>query len=104
MSDTTPTGLPKPRWGASCNGCGLCCALEPCQLAVEFLNAPEGRCRALEIEDGRAWCGLVRRPAHYLFGETVPASETGPLSVAFATALALGAGCDTEDGEISIVG
>lgn len=69
-----------------------------------MLNAPEGRCRALEIEDGRAWCGLVRRPAFYLFGEEVPASETGALSVAMAAALGLGAGCDADDDEIAIVG
>ncbi|WP_273456353.1 hypothetical protein [Nevskia ramosa] len=104
MSETSPTGLPKPRMGGAFNGCGLCCAMEPCQLAVQFLSAPQGRCRALEIEGGRAWCGLVRRPAFYMFGAHVPTSETGGLSVALAAALGLGMGCDADDDEISIVG
>lgn len=89
--------LAKPPKGATCNGCGMCCTVEPCQLAQDALNCHEGPCKALEVEDGHTVCGLVKRPAWYMFGEDVPASETGWLSVMFANALGLGVGCDSDD-------
>lgn len=54
----------KPREGAACNGCGVCCAASPCVLAFEFVpGAEEGRpCPALTWAQGRAWCGLVVEP------------------------------------------
>jgi hypothetical protein len=35
----------KPREGAECNGCGRCCAAEPCSIAREFLNEVQRRRR-----------------------------------------------------------
>ena len=87
----------KPRYGQPCNGCGLCCAMEPCQLARELLDCHAGPCTALEHDAERTFCGLVRRPAHYLFNETVPAADTAPVSVLFAGMLGLGHGCDADD-------
>ena len=61
----------QPPTGDPCNGCGACCIAERCLIAVELLGpAPEGfsPCPALEWEDGRHWCGFVRRPSHYHSG------------------------------------
>ena len=82
----------KPQEGAPCNGCGLCCAAEPCGLAVELLGATAGPCPAMEFVDGRFWCGLVRNPSTYLdtlaFGDHM-------LGAIFAQALGVGRGCDS---------
>lgn len=88
---------PKPAKGAACNGCGYCCVQQPCKLAVELLGATSGPCIALEYADDRTYCGLVKRPAYYLFGETVTEVSTGALSVSLAAMLGLGAGCDADD-------
>ena len=85
----------KPEFGSPCNNCGICCCTQPCQLAKELLNAV-GKCVALEFENGKSSCGLVRRPAWYLFGEDRPESETGHVSAIFADALGIGRGCDAE--------
>lgn len=96
-----PIDIPKPKLGEPCPGCGLCCKMEPCGLAQEIMgHTTKGPCRALEEEDGKYICGLVKRPAFYMFGEeNVPESETGWLSVLYANALGIGRGCDaiTED-------
>jgi len=89
----------KPAYGSPCNGCGWCCQMEQCHLSREILGISEGPCKALEVEGGRTYCGIVRRPAFYMFGEDVPASETGDISVMFAAALGLGHGCDADDPE-----
>lgn len=98
MSDTTRPQLPaKPRRNQPCNQCGFCCITEPCSLAVEFLGCTQGPCVALEHEDGRAWCGLVRHPARHLLRHDAPAAVTGMLSVHIASVLGLGSGCDADD-------
>lgn len=58
----------KPAYGASCNGCGLCCTATACSLAMAFVDgAVEGqRCPALEWTDNRFWCGLYRHPERYV--------------------------------------
>ena len=85
----------KPLKGQPCNGCGDCCAAQPCKLAVELLACSTGPCIALEHDGGRTYCGLVRRPAHYLIGQDVAAPG---FSALFAGLLQLGSGCDSEDG------
>lgn len=89
--------IAKPKYGAPCNGCGICCQIEPCLLAQDALDCHTGPCKALEVEGDRTVCGLVRRPAWYLFGQDVPESETGWISVMFANLLGLGVGCDASD-------
>lgn len=93
--------IAKPAHGAPCNGCGYCCTAQPCALAVDFLGCTEGPCIALEAEAGRTFCGLVRRPVHYLLNRNpaLPAAQSAPLSVSFAFLLRLGAGCDADDPE-----
>ena len=61
------------------------------------MGCTDGPCKALEDDDGRRVCGLVRRPAWYMFGEDRPPSETGRISVMFANALGIGRGCDADD-------
>lgn len=70
MTDQLPILLPtlpqirKPREGAPCNGCGLCCAMTPCVVAQEALGQSEGRCRALVFDSDRYWCDLLRGNLH----------------------------------------
>ena len=95
---TIPTderGPEKPRFGDPCNGCGLCCAAEPCGLAREFIGAGEdGPCPAMEFEAGRFWCGLVRHASRYM---DLPNDWADPmLGEMFATALGAGRGCDAD--------
>lgn len=58
----------KPAAGMPCNGCGACCACEPCPVGIVFLRQRHGSCRALEWDAGaRIYrCGMLLRPAQYL--------------------------------------
>lgn len=56
--------IEKPPEGDACNGCGLCCIAEQCAVSV-ILFEPQDQCPALEIEDGRYWCGLMQNPGNY---------------------------------------
>lgn len=94
---TIPIVPLKPSPGQPCNGCGYCCREAPCLLAQEVLNCRQGPCVALEYEDARAYCGLVRHPARHMFSQEVPPGETARLSVLFASMLGLGQGCDADD-------
>jgi hypothetical protein len=88
----------KPKFGEKCNGCGMCCTVEPCLIAQTLLNCHEGPCVALETEtDGRKTCGMVKRPAHYMFNEDAPPSATGEFQVMIANMLGIGRGCDAAD-------
>lgn len=92
--------IPKPAFGSPCNGCGYCCQQEACKLSVGYLKSTVAPCIALEIEDGRHWCGLVRNPAKYLPVGEEPWKEDVlriHLSPVFAGMLRLGSGCDADD-------
>lgn len=106
--------LPKPRFLERCNRCGYCCSVQPCALAIEHLKCQVGPCVALETyPSGGTACGLVRNPLAYLFNVAHPNANIRPpdpaidtpdahqLSVSFAAALGLGAGCDAADDEVS---
>lgn len=58
----------KPAWGEGCNGCGVCCAAEPCPVGVLVSGRRQGACRALEWRDAecRYVCGMVSAPGRYL--------------------------------------
>lgn len=81
----------KPPEGERCNGCGLCCALELCSLATEFLGVQAAPCPAMEFAGGRIWCGVARSPHRYL--GTPPSSDRviGPI---VRETLSIGTGCD----------
>ena len=86
----------KPPLGAACNGCGACCALEPCPVARLFLLRWRGPCPALLWRDeaARYDCGMVRSPGRFL--PWLPASLRGPASRFFARRIAVASGCDAD--------
>jgi hypothetical protein len=100
IDGTSGARLPlKPAFGSPCNGCGYCCAEEPCAIAREYIpNHPgKGACVALEREGDRFVCGMIRRPGHYMWLPNDWAD--GHLGSLFAEALGAGRGCDADDPE-----
>jgi hypothetical protein len=59
-----PDAPPKPAEGAPCNGCGVCCAAEPCPIGALVSRRRSGACRALRWQDAerRYRCGLAVAP------------------------------------------
>lgn len=108
MTTLTVLPLSKPLYSKPCNGCGVCCIAEQCSVSVE-LFAEKDRCPALEWEQGRYWCGLMRTPGKY--GANLPnfdflAEETGlrgGVSLEeinagyYRTLIGQGRGCDADD-------
>lgn len=45
---------PQPPPGAACNGCGVCCAAEPCPLGMLLSRRLGGACRALRWDEAEA--------------------------------------------------
>lgn len=82
--------------GASCNGCGVCCAAEPCPAGMLIFRQRRGACPALEWEaaDQRYRCGLLTRPAHYL--RWLPAWSQRLATRLFRRWIAAGIGCDSD--------
>ena len=63
-----PAAPPKPAEAAPCNGCGVCCAAEPCPAGVLVTGRRTGACAALQWRDdaGLYRCGLVSAPSEVL--------------------------------------
>jgi uncharacterized cysteine cluster protein YcgN (CxxCxxCC family) len=64
----------KPVWGAPCNGCGVCCLVEPCPLGVALSGRRRGSCQALRW-DGHATsyrCGAITEPVEVLRAGWLP--------------------------------
>jgi hypothetical protein len=63
-----PAAPAKPPLGAPCNGCGACCAAEPCPLGVWLSRRRRGACVALSWQagDGLYRCGALAEPARWL--------------------------------------
>ncbi len=78
----------KPATGEPCNGCGACCATEPCPVGAVLSLRRSGRCEALEWSDtdSRYRCGLLVRAA---------ASST-PAKRLVTRWIAAGQGCDAD--------
>lgn len=87
--------LPKPKRGEKCNGCGLCCATQLCRIAEEQFPGAVAPCPALEFEDGRTYCGMVRHPSRHMKINFTGADET--IAPMISMALGIGRGCDAED-------
>lgn len=89
-----PLAPPKPEYGARCNGCGACCAAEPCPVAYVFLFQFKGRCRALLWQDevSRYVCGMVACPDRYVSMLSERWRER--IGRFFASRIAAGTGCD----------
>jgi hypothetical protein len=63
-----PEAPPKPALGAPCNGCGVCCLLEPCPLGRVISRKRVGACDVLRWDDGGGVyrCGAITDPAGVL--------------------------------------
>ena len=85
---------PKPALGHTCNGCGACCAAEPCPLSRALLGHRDGPCPALTwvAAEDRYACGLVRAPAGHL--RWLPAAAEGLARRLARRWIAAGTGCD----------
>lgn len=84
---------PKPPAGAACNGCGVCCAAEPCPLGVLLSRRLTGACVALQWDPigSRYRCGVVEDAAAYV--RVLPAPWARRLALRW---IAAGAGCDSD--------
>ena len=96
IAETIAKAPPKPASGSPCNGCGFCCAAEPCGVALNHIPgcSAQGPCPAMEFEAGRFFCGMIRRPSHYMQLPNAWADEV--LGDMIAQALGAGRGCDAE--------
>lgn len=58
----------KPVWGAPCNGCGVCCLVEPCPLGAVLSGRRQGSCCALrwDVDAQRYQCGALTDPVGVL--------------------------------------
>lgn len=85
----------KPAPGAPCNGCGVCCAAEPCPASLLIFRRRRGPCPALEwhpqAAPARYRCGLMSDPQRHL--RWLPAGLARRL---FARWIAAGRGCDSD--------
>jgi hypothetical protein len=63
-----PAAAPKPAPGDACNGCGVCCAAEPCPVGMLVSRKRQGTCAALVWrESERVYrCGVVSEPERYI--------------------------------------
>ncbi len=63
-----PDAPPKPAFGATCNGCGLCCLSEPCPVGIVVSRRRHGACDALQWSEAesRYLCGMVADPVEVL--------------------------------------
>lgn len=78
-------GPVKPAEGLPCNGCGVCCHLEPCYVAERFVGrklAPP--CPFMWKEAGRYQCAIVLEEKRLGLGDKI------------AAALGCGKGCDSD--------
>jgi hypothetical protein len=53
----------KPSQGQACNGCGVCCAAEPCPVGVLVSRRRSGACSALVWNESqsRYVCGILAK-------------------------------------------
>jgi hypothetical protein len=85
----------KPPEHAPCNGCGVCCASEPCPLGQVLSGRRQGTCTALLWDDAsnRYLCGAMAQPARQL---PRGLKWAGPwLSRLARRLIAAGRGCDS---------
>jgi hypothetical protein len=58
----------KPALGQPCNGCGVCCAAEPCPVSLALLWPHTAPCQALvwSNDNKRYLCGMVSEPTSFI--------------------------------------
>lgn len=82
--------IQKPKFTEPCNGCGLCCQLELCHLALIVFPAAEAPCPGLVEHEGRHRCALVL------------AERTSGAEPLLQRALGIDTGCSMTDDETTI--
>lgn len=87
-----PLAPPKPAVGEPCNGCGVCCASEPCPVGILVSRRLRGACAALRWDESarRYRCGVVEEPRRWL--PVLPAAWARRLALRW---IAAGQGCDS---------
>lgn len=97
----------QPKPGAPCNGCGVCCLLEPCPLGAILSVRLQGACVAVRWHDElrQYRCGALCEPADVLqrvlparLQRLMPGLTSGlaPLLARWAQRwIAVGQGCDS---------
>ena len=93
----------KPAEGATCNGCGVCCLLEPCPLGALLSGRRQGACDALRWAEGEQVyrCGAISAPQAVL-SEAMP-RWLRPIAIGLSPVMAhlakrwvaAGQGCDS---------
>ena len=85
------TAPAQPPTGEPCNGCGTCCAAEPCPLGMLLSRSRHGACVALDWAEAenRYRCGVLAEPRRWL--PLLPASWGRALARRW---IAAGIGCD----------
>jgi len=89
-----PAAPAKPAPGAACNGCGVCCAWQPCPLGVLATGRRHGACAALRWDAAGSLyrCGVLTAPR--AVWPRLPAVLAAPLQRLARRWIAAGAGCD----------
>jgi hypothetical protein len=89
-----PDAPAKPATGAACNGCGLCCAWQPCPLGMLVSRRLQGRCDALtwSPQTARYHCAMLTQPRQHW--PWLPGWAATLLSRLSRRWIAAGAGCD----------
>ncbi|HRE17184.1 MAG TPA: hypothetical protein PLW86_08970 [Rhodocyclaceae bacterium] len=90
-----PDAPAKPPTGATCNGCGVCCAMETCPSGLLLFRQRRGPCPALRWSPpaARYFCGLLLAPEDYL--PWLPRWCRPLASRFFKRWIAAGIGCDS---------
>ena len=61
-----PLAPPKPPEGQPCNGCGVCCLMEPCPLGMLLSHRRHGACDAVRWDGAVYRCGAMAEPESVL--------------------------------------
>lgn len=94
-----PEAPPKPVLGAPCNGCGVCCLVEPCPVGMLISRRRTGACDALvwSPEDTAYRCGLLVAPERFTGGRLLRWGPLRRLWLRWARrVIAAGQGCDAD--------
>ncbi len=86
----------KPAPGAACNGCGVCCAWQPCPLGMLVSGRRHGACTALRWQAGaqRYHCAVLAAPQ--ALWPRLPALLRPALRWLARRWIAAGVGCDSD--------
>jgi hypothetical protein len=84
----------KPAWGEPCNGCGVCCAAEPCPVGMLISRRRHGSCEALlwNAAERRYRCGVASEPHRFI----APRWLAGLAARLALRMIAAGRGCDCD--------